>query len=121
MLLIRLQSPLAGLAPYGWLPLVSGSSQIDEFLLVVDFVVKLVEIANARRSTEGVIWLQPRRICLFQLSVEFVPLAVEILAIFLILRNCVVFSLRRGHLQCLFKCIRINLFQNCLQRNQRFL
>ena len=60
MLLIRLQSSLAGLATYaGWLPLVSGSSQINEFLLVVDFVIKLVEIANAGRGTEGVIWLQP--------------------------------------------------------------
>jgi len=64
-------------------------SEVDEFLLVVDFVVQLVVVANARRSSERDIGLLVTGLTLFQLSVKLVPFTIKGLAIFLILCDCI--------------------------------
>jgi len=96
-------------------------SQVDELLLVVDFVIQLVVVTNALGCFEWNEGLAEISLALLQLSVELIPLAVKVLAVFLVLSYCVCLAGSRSHLQCLLESIWINLFQDSLQSNERLL
>jgi hypothetical protein len=95
----------------------SACSQIDELLLVVDFVIQLVEVANAGCGCERDARFCEARLSLLQLSVKFVPFLVEGLAIFLILGDSVDLAGVRGHFESFLECVGIYLLQDCLESN----
>jgi len=84
-------------------------------------VIELVVVANAAGRSEWDRRLGIVGLALLQLAVEFVPFAVKVLAIFLVLRYSVCFASGGCHLQSLFEGVGINLFKDGLECNQRLL
>lgn len=84
-------------------------------------MIQLVVVANAARGFEWDQGLCEVGLALLQLAVEFVPFAVKVLAVFLILRYGVCFASGGGHLQGFFESVGINLFEDGLEGNQRLL
>lgn len=84
-------------------------------------MIQLVVVTNAARGSEGDGRLDEVGLALLQLAVEFVPFAVEVLAIFLVLRYSICFASGGGHLQGLFEGVGVDLFEDRLECDQRLL
>jgi len=68
---------------------IQASSQVDVLLLVVNFVIKLVEVTDNTAGFEWNIGSSVTSLGCLKFSIEFVPFSVESLSIFFILRYCV--------------------------------
>ena len=93
-------------------------SQFDGLDLVVDLEVERVEVADERVFGE---WLRRRLIVIeaaFELSVDFLPLNVQFDALGGLLLDPELLLLLWLHLEGIFKRIRVNLLQDCLQGNE---
>ena len=94
---------------------------MDEFFLVVNLAVKVVEVLDEVAAAEGIIWLYEIRVLRLDLCIEFLPLLVEVFTIFFVLLDGVHLLLLRVHLECLVEGQRIDLLENSLQSNERLL
>lgn len=96
-------------------------SQLDGLDFVIYLEVDRVEVTNQTLRCE---WLFRRNIvaltCL-QLVVKFFPFLVEVLSLSWLLFDSKLLLLLWLHLQGVLKSVWINLFQNCLQGNERLL
>ena len=93
-------------------------SQFDGLDLVVDLEVERVEVADERVFGE---WLRRRLIVIeaaLELSVDFLPLNVQFDALGGLLLDPELLLLLWLHLEGIFKRIRVNLLQDCLQGNE---
>ena len=70
---------------------------------------------------EGVLGLLVAAILVTELLVKTFPLLVVVLAVILILLDCILFLLVSIHAECLLESKRINLFQDSFESDQRFL
>ena len=94
------------------------ASQFDGLDLVVDLEVERVEVANELLLREGHLWRNIIVHTRLDLRVELDPPRVELLALVRILLYPEVLLLFWLHLESLLERVRIDLFQDCLQRNQ---
>jgi hypothetical protein len=94
---------------------------LDELLLVVNLVVEIVEVLDQVAAAEGIIWLHEIGVLSLDLCVKFVPLLVQHLAIVFVLLDGVLLLLLRVHLESLVEGEWIDLLQNGLESNKRFL
>ena len=94
---------------------------MDEFFLVVDFGIKLVEVLDDVTALEGQVWLLEVGILRLDFLVQTIPLFVEVFSVFLVHLNSVDFLLRRIHFQRFIKGKRINFFKDGLKRDKGFL
>jgi len=84
-------------------------------------VIKLVEVTDQILLLEGELRLLIAAILLAELLVEAVPLLVVVLAVILVLLHGILLLLGSVHTQGLLESESVNLFQDCLEGNQRFL
>ena len=84
-------------------------------------MVELVEVANQILLLEGVLGLLVAAILVTELLVETFPPLVVVLAVILILLDCILFLLVGIHAECLLEGERIYLFQDGFESDQRFL
>lgn len=96
-------------------------SHVNVLLLVVNFGVEGVEVADELRGLERLRRLHVARLRRLYLAVQFLPLSVEVDSLFLILLYREIFPSTGSHLEGFFKSIRINLFQDSLEGNERLL
>ena len=98
-----------------------GGSGLDEFFLVVDLAVQVVEVLDQVAALERHVWLLEIWVLLLDFLVQFLPLLVEVLSVVLVLLHGVLLLLLRVHLQSLVEGKRVDLLQDGLQGDQRLL
>ena len=96
-------------------------SHVDVLLLVVNFGVEGVEVADELRGLERLGRLHVARLRRLYLAVQFLPLSVEVNSLLLVLLYREIFPSTGGHLEGFFKSIRVDLFQNSLEGNEGLL
>jgi len=96
-------------------------SHVDVLLLVVNFGVEGVEVADELRGLERLGRLHVARLRILYLAVQFLPLSVEVDSLLLVLLYREIFPCSGGHLEGFFESIRVDLFQNSLEGNEGLL
>jgi len=84
-------------------------------------VVEFVEVANQILLLEGVLGLLVAAILVTELLVKTFPLLVVVLAVVLVLLDCVLFLLVSIHAEGLLESERIYLFEDGFESDQRLL
>ena len=93
----------------------------NELFLIINLSIKRIEIFNQHVTSKWnsrlrIVWSLTR-----YLRIKFIPFLIQSFSIFFILLNSINFLLCWIHLQSFIESKRINLFQDGLQSNQRFL
>ena len=99
----------------------NASSCIDELLFIVNFRVKPIELFDQGAASEWHSWLLEIWLLSFYFGMELLPLLVQVLSVFFILFDRVLFLLLSVHLESLIKCKWINFLQDSFQSDERFL
>lgn len=96
-------------------------SHVNIFFFVVDLEVKTVIVPDELSCLEGVGWIFVVRVLTFKLLAYLVPFRVYCFAVILVLLHLILLAFLWCHLKCFLKHIWIDLLQNSLKSNQRFL
>lgn len=97
------------------------SSQLDSLDLVIDFEVERVEVTNEPFLYEWAYGLLIAGFTGFQLTVECGPLLIELVSLLDLLLDAELLAKLGLHLHGLFERIRVDLFEDRLQCDQRLL